>query len=381
MKPLLNFESFINEKYSNVGVGNIIEFPIPGRAITHTGKVISKTSTFLTVVDDKTGEEVKVPISKVGATYEAKSTDIKKDSTDFADLHKIYLAINPDSGHRWWSYKDFAGDNFFTQLTLENYKKHKINPDFPLLTYNSKVTQKLIDEGLIKKENVYNLPEHIKQSGSKAEFHKIVEGDENIPKTVSTQKAALEIGFPLIAKPAEGHSGLGIQVFKDKDSFDKADHSKFDVYSEYIDKAAEHRLITFKGKPFFWMERVPLNDKAKSGDGEGKERMMFKYIKKDPAKLPEKFNTLINKFGDKFKDLPYICFDIMEDKKGKLYVIESNSQPGVPFDSTVQAYRQIFKDFYGRDPEPESDKELSRLSDYLCNKTLELDPKRFEIGK
>jgi hypothetical protein len=109
--------------------------------------------------------------------------------------------------------------------------------------------------------------------------------------------------------------------------------------------------------------------------------MMFKYIKRDSAKLPEKFLTLVKKFGDKFNDLPYICFDVMEDKKGKLYVIESNSQPGVPFDSTVQAYRQLFKDFYGRDLEPKSDKELSRLSDYLCDKTLELDPKRFEIRK
>lgn len=375
MKPLLDFNSFINER---AGVGNIIEFPIPGRAITHTGKIIAKTATYYVVIDDKTGEEVKVPISKAGAAYEAQ---LESKDNDFKDLHKVYLAINPDSGHRWWSYKDFAGDNFFTQVTLDNYKKLDINPDYPLLTYNSAVTKKLLDEGLIKKENVYNLPENIKQSGSKAQFHKIVEGDENIPKTVHTQKAALTIGFPLIAKPAEGHSGLGIQIFKDKESFDKADHSKFDVYSEYIDKDAEHRLITFKGKPFFWMERIPMNDKAKTGDGDSKEQMMFKYIKKDPNKLPEKFLTLVEKFGNKFKDLPYICFDIMEDKKGKLFIIESNSQPGVPFDSTVQAYRQIFTDFYGRDIEPTSDKELTRLSEYMCNKTLELDPKRFEIDE
>lgn len=298
---------------------------------------------------------------------------------DFTDLSKIYLAINPDSGHRWWSYKDFAGDNFFTQVTLENYKDLDINPDYPVLTYNSKVTQKLLDEGLIKKENVYNLPEFIQQSGSKAEFHKLVEGDENIPKTAHNEKDALKIGFPLIAKPAEGHSGLGIQIFKDQKSWDDADHSKFDVYSEYVDKSAEHRLITFKGKPFFWMERKPMNDKAKSGEGKGDEQMMFKYIKKDVTKIPQKFLDLVSKFGKIFSDLPYICFDVMEDKDGKLYVIESNSQPGVPFDSTVQAYRQIFKDFYGKGFEKNSEKELIRLSNYMDKKTIELDPKRFEI--
>lgn len=296
-----------------------------------------------------------------------------------SDLHKIYLAINPGSGHRWWSYKDFAGDNFFIQVTLDNYKEIDINPDFPILTYNSKVTQKLLDEGLIKKENVYNLPEFIKQSGSKAEFHKLVDGDENIPKTTDNKDAALKIGFPLIGKPAEGHSGLGIQIFKDQKAWDAADHSKLDIYSEYIDKSAEHRLITFKGKPFFWMERQPMNDKAKSGEGDGKEQMEFKYIKRDINKIPEKFNTLVSKFGGIFSDLPYICFDVMEDKAGKLYVIESNSQPGVPYDSTVQIYRQLFTDFNGRDVNPAADKELTRLSKYLDKKTLELDAERFEI--
>jgi hypothetical protein len=298
---------------------------------------------------------------------------------DNSDLHKIYLAIDPGSGHRWWSYKDFAGDNFFVQVTLDNYKDIDINPDYPILTYNSGVTQKLLDEGLIKKANIYNLPEYIKQSGSKAEFHKLVEGDENIPKTAHNEKDALKIGFPLIGKPAEGHSGLGIQIFKDQKSWDDADHSKLDVYSEYIDKAAEHRLITFKGKPFFWMERQPMNDKAKSGKGKGDEQMMFKYIKKDVTKIPGKFNDLVERFGKIFSDLPYICFDIMEDRSGKLYIIESNSQPGVPFDSTVQAYRQLFNDFYGRDVNPAANTELEKLSNYMIKKTLDFDPKRFEV--
>ena len=66
---------------------------------------------------------------------------------------------------------------------------------------------KLLKEGLIKDENVYNHPKYIKQSGSKAEFHKIVDGDENIPQTCHSKEEALKIGFPLIAKPADGHSG------------------------------------------------------------------------------------------------------------------------------------------------------------------------------
>lgn len=305
----------------------------------------------------------------------------EKLNEDSNDLFKVYLAIDPDSGHRWWSYKGFASNNFFIQINKDNYKDIDINKDYPILTYNSGVVETLLKEDLIKEENIYNHPKFIKQSGSKAEFHKIVDGDENIPQTCHTKEEAEKIGFPLIAKPAEGHSGLGIQVFKDKDSWGKADHSKFDVYSEFIDKKSEHRLINFKGKPFFWMERQPMNDKAKTGEGEGKEEMSFKYIKRDVDSIPEKFKTLVEKFCDKFKDLPYICFDVMEDKEGKLFIIESNSQPGVPYDSTVQIYRQVFADFYGREVDNQTDEKLKQLSKDLDDKTLELDSERFEIKK
>ena len=295
------------------------------------------------------------------------------------DLFKAYLCIDPGSGHRWWSYKDFAGSKFFVQLTLENYKDIDIDPELPVLNYNSKVCKTLLDEGLIKDENVYNHPKYIKQSGSKSEFHKIVDGDENIPQTCHNKEDALEIGFPLIAKPADGHSGLGIQVFKDKKSFDSADHSKLDVYSEYIDKKSEHRLFNFKGTPFFWMEREPINDKAKSGDGDGEEEMQFKYIKRDVSTIPQKFHDLVEKFCKKFSDLPYLCFDIMEDQDGKLYIIESNSQPGVPYDSTIETYKQIFNDFFKRDLDKQTLTELEKLAKFMNAKTLELDPKRFEI--
>lgn len=307
--------------------------------------------------------------------------DFLNEAKELQDLHKIYLAIDPKSGHRWWSFKGFAGDNFFIQVTLDNYKKLDINPDYPVLTYNSKVVQTLLDEGLIRLENVYNKPEFIKQSGSKKEFHELVEGDENIPKTCYDSKKAInEVGFPMIAKPAEGHSGLGISVLKTQKDFDACDHSKLDVYSQYIDKKSEHRFFTFKGKPFFWMQRTPQNAKAKTGDGDSAEKMSFAYTRMDASKTPQKYIDLISKFGNLMENLPYICFDIMEDQKGHLYVIESNSQPGVPFDSTVQIYRTLFEDFYGREVNQNTDKKLSDLSDYLNKKTLEIDKKRFNIS-
>lgn len=309
--------------------------------------------------------------------------DFIKEDSEPKDLKKAYLVYNPDLGHRFWSYKDFAADKFFIRITQDNYKKIDINKDFPVLTYNSDVVQTLIDEGYINLENIYNRPEFIKNSGSKKEFHKIVDGDENIPKTTDNKdKAIEEIGFPMIAKPAEGHSGIGIVIIKTQEDWDAADHDKLDVYSEYVDKKSEHRFFTFKGAPFFWQERQPTNDKSKNGGGKPDEKMGFNYIKRNADKVPQKYRDLIKKFGEMFSDLPYICFDIMEDQDGKLYIIESNSMPGVPFDATVAIYRTIFKDFYGREVDAATDAKLKEYSEYMCKKSTTMDGgDRFHLGK
>ena len=78
-------------------------------------------------------------------------------------------------------------------------------------------------------------------------------------------------------------------------------------------------------------------------------------------------------------DLPYMCFDLMEGQDGKVWIIESNAQPGVPYDSTIEAYKMIFQDFYKRDIESRTKMELSQLAKYMDKKTLEIDSERFKI--
>lgn len=288
------------------------------------------------------------------------------------DLHKCYLALKLKNGHQYWSYKKYASDKFFIPVTEDNIDEIELDFNLPILNYSSEITKKMLDKGC-KPENVYNKPEHIKISGSKKKFHEYVGEDENLPTTVYTQSAAIKIGFPIIAKPTDGHSGIGIQVFKNKSEFDKADHSKFDIYSQFIDKKSEHRFINFKGNPIFWMERKPMNDKAKAAGGKADEAMNFEYTKKDVSEIPSKYLDLIKKYTDILKDLPYICFDVMEDKKGKLYIIESNSMPGVPFDSTVEIYKNIFNDFYGRPVNKETEKKLDEYAKEMIKRTLDSD--------
>lgn len=295
-------------------------------------------------------------------------------------LKKVYLATRRDSGQRWWSYKGFAGSKFFIQVTENNIDKLDINPDYPILNYHSSIVNQLLKEGRIKEENIYNHPKWINLSGSKKEFHKLVGNDKNTPKTVYNKDEALKkLKFPIIAKPSNGHSGIGIQVIKASSDLDSLNEENFDTYSEYVDKVEEMRFFNFKGKPIFWMERTPANDKAKNGSGEREEQMEFMYAKRNVKEIPIEYRKVLEKYCKIFEKFPYICFDMMKDKSGKVYVIESNAQPGVPFDSTVEIYRSIYEDFYKESLDEYASKKLDEYAEQMVKKTLERDRKRFSI--
>jgi hypothetical protein len=51
----------------------------------------------------------------------------------------------------------------------------------------------------------------------------------------------------------------------------------------------------------------------------------------------------------------------------------------MPFDITIKLYKSIFKDFYGRDVEPESDKNLEMMATELKQKTLQKEKGKFTI--
>jgi len=297
--------------------------------------------------------------------------DLLKESTDVeSDLHKIYAAVNTDTGHEWAKEE---GGKAYKVITPKDISKLELDPSIPILNYNMAVTEALVKKFPKMKNFIYNPNETIQVSNSKKDFHERLGDDPNIPKTAYNEKDALEIGFPLIAKPKTGHSGKGIKIFKTKDEFLKEDKSKYDLFSQFIDKKSEHRIINFKGKPMVWMERTPLNEKAKKGDGDASEEMRFKYLKKNPSGLPKNFAKTNKSFCEKFKEIPLICFDIMEDQKGHVYIIESNTMTGMPFNISLELYEKIFEDYYKRPMSNESKNEMKILSEGLIKRTLSRD--------
>lgn len=297
--------------------------------------------------------------------------DLLKESADVeSDLHKIYAAVNTDTGHEWAKEE---GGKAYKVITPKDISKLELDPSIPILNYNMAVTEALVKKFPKMKNFIYNPNETIQVSNSKKDFHERLGDDPNIPKTAYNEKDALEIGFPLIAKPKTGHSGKGIKIFKTEEEFAKADKSKYDLFSQFIDKKSEHRIINFKGKPMVWMERTPLNEKAKKGDGDASEEMRFKYLKKDPSGLPKNFAKTNKSFCEKFKEIPLICFDIMEDQKGHVYIIESNTMTGMPFNISLELYEKLFEDYYKRPMSNESKKEMKLLSEGLIKRTLSRD--------
>ena len=78
-----------------------------------------------------------------------------------------------------------------------------------------------------------------------------------------------------------------------------------------------------------------------------------------------------------FPDFPFICFDMMENKDGKAFIIESNAQPGVPFDSTVKLYEALYKDFYKQPIDAKSKSKLNEYAKEMIEKTIKKNPNRF----
>jgi hypothetical protein len=291
------------------------------------------------------------------------------------DFNKIYIALDDDDlqGDDF-SYKKFCSSNFFVPLTKSTTE---INVDMPILNYSNDTINHFWDK--IKRDNIYNLPKYSEEVSKKERFHQIVGQHENVPLSVFTRDHALKyLNFPVIAKPSDNHSGLGIQVFKKAEELQDSGED-FAVYSEFVDKKEEHRFMIFCGQLMAWMQRKPINKKAQTGEGDKDSEMDFAYEYKTTDQLPSEYVTVVKKFVELFPDLPYMTLDVMKGKDDKVYVIEINSKAGMPFDITVKLYKNIFEDFYGRKIEPESEKNLEMISTELKQKTLEKEKGKFTI--
>ena len=244
---------------------------------------------------------------------------------------------------------DVCLDNLFNSFYAKgDYKKDlDVDPKLPLIYYggNSKEGLDFLKRYNVSEDVMYNLPEAMKVSGNKSDFYKMFKDTDFIPKAVYKKEDAKDLEFPIIAKPDDGHSGLGIEIFDTYEDLEKS-KGKFENYSEAKDLDREFRVLLMNEDPVLVHERVSLNENEIK-DKEADEQTEFTYVDQDMSKLDfmDKVNDICKKVREKLK-LGLWSIDLMIDKSGDCWVAEINSASGMAADKMARVYVKVYEDFY-----------------------------------
>ena len=226
----------------------------------------------------------------------------------------------------------------------------EVNSDLPLIYYggNSKEGLDFIKRYNISENVMYNSPKAMKVSGNKSKFYKMFEDTDFIPKAVYKKEDAKDLQFPVIAKPDDGHSGLGIEIFDTYEDLEKS-KGKFENYSEAKDLDKEFRVLLMNEEPVLVHERVSLNENEIK-DKDADEQTEFTYVDQDMNKLDfmNEVNNICKTIREKLK-LGLWSIDLMIDKSGNCWVAEINSASGMAADKMARVYVKVYEDFYGKE--------------------------------
>tara|TARA_Y100000389_G_scaffold6313_1_gene6078 strand:+ start:783 stop:1760 length:978 start_codon:yes stop_codon:yes gene_type:complete len=230
-----------------------------------------------------------------------------------------------------------------------------IDKESPILVYfgTDKDGVKLLDQQGIKQETVYNRTTEAAKSMRKDDWHNILGDAEWMPKTVTDVDKIDSLEFPIIAKPSEGHSGIGIMKFETMEDCQKELDRKdcnLDTFSEVIkDIDTEFRFVFVKDKLFLVHERIPIEEMNKTIDTKKPDESLgFLYVEQDLSKENYDISNIVKEFRNKI-NLDFYALDVMRDIKGKYWVIESNSGIGMGGNTMARSYEAICKDYYNTD--------------------------------
>ena len=276
-----------------------------------------------------------------------KSNDIQSTSGDVNDREKKYNIAA-------------KGNLFLNYATKEDFEDDKVSvpSDVPILYYGGfggtthPEAVAFLKNKNINNDNLYNKRELLPLSGDKVKFAKAAIKFDWLPKTVFTKKEAVngDVGFPVIAKIKDGHSGLGIQKF---DTAKELEDSKdtFDLFCQFIDFAREYRVMFCRDKIFVINERVPrIEDDRSIKTKTAEEKISFTYVYQDQNKVdPEFIENVMSICKDikTFLDLDLWALDIVVDKKGKMWIMETSSATGLGSVKMCEVYKAMYEDFYG----------------------------------
>jgi len=278
-------------------------------------------------------------------------------------------------------------NELYNIIHITDKKIPTIDKDAPILVYfgTDKDGIKLLEDQGISQDDVYNRTEEAAKSMKKDDWHNILGDADWIPKTVIDSKKIDELEFPIIAKPSEGHSGIGIMKFDTiedcQKELDKED-CDLDTFSEVIkDIDTEFRFVFVKDKLFLVHERIPIEEINKTIDTKKPDESLgFLYVEQDLEKEEYDISEIVKEFRDKI-NLDFYALDVMRDNKGKYWVIESNSAIGMGGNTMARAYEAIYKDYYGTSVPSEKTEIVEKICSEYYKEINKMYPKEVSKSK
>ena len=259
--------------------------------------------------------------------------------------------------------------NEVARETLYNYYSTKEQYDdedvivplgMPILYYgggSDRESEMFLKNKAIDSRYMYNQRELLLLSGDKTKFAHLFSSFNWLPKTVFSKEEAVAgaVGFPVIAKVKDGHSGIGIEKFDSAKELEKS-KTQFDLFCQFIDFQREYRVGFCRDQIIFINERVPrVKDNLSIRTKKAEDNISFAYVYQELPKVDPNFISEVKGICQNIKtklDLDLWSLDVVVDQKGKLWVMETSAATGLGSTKMCEVYRAIYEDFY-REPLPD----------------------------
>lgn len=277
-----------------------------------------------------------------------------------AEFQKVMITRRAELKDSFITGPNYSTKDYWVVLT-RGTEETEVPKELPVLNYDRGTLEKLESAGLIKERQIYNKLAARKKVSSKAEFYKLHAESGYIVPSVLDPKKIKDLNFPIVAKPDNEHSGLGIKVFKSEEDLKDVDLSEFSSFSEKINIKEEHRFFVWRGQMIQWTQRKPMDEEtADIAKKDPKKETNFSYILRND-KPSDEVLKVITYFSEAHSDLDFYAIDLAETEDGKIYVFEMNSEPGALFGVMTIVYQKIYEDWYKKSL---SDDTMSLLKEF-----------------
>jgi hypothetical protein len=292
----------------------------------------------------------------------------------YGGLHKIHMCVSKTiTDFKYVTDKSCYAKNYYELFSKGD---DAFKATMPVINFCNLHTQRLLDAGT-PKELIYNPKEKKMEIASKVKWHETHKDSEFVPKTVSDAKDLDKLKFPIIAKPDNRFSGMGIVKIDSLEDAKDMDLSDFEVFSEKIDIDEEHRIMMWRGEPVMWVQRVHGNKETKEMTKKKEDKLLFKYVLKDLSKMPKEWNEPFQEMNEAHEGLDIYSIDLMVDTDGKPWVVEMSSEFAPLYGVMAFFYKKVYQDYYGKKLHSTDDAQIDMYQKKDIDTTINFDKKRF----